>query len=132
MQLQEVRVETAVAVERRAPLTVAGEHDALRDHEVEEVVAHRVERRECAPVDSAQALDETPVGLESPRLVGRRYARQPVVVVVHAVVRGGQRVLAPGERALVGEEPVEFRLGVGRSAGLHREHSSGDDHPGRK
>ena len=55
-----------------------------------------------------------------PRLVGGRYAGQPVVVVVHAVVRGGERVLAPGERALVGEQPIEFRLGVDAQAGCTR------------
>ena len=120
VQLQEVGVEAAVAVERRAPLAVPRERDALRDHEVEQVVADRVERRQRAAVDPAQALDESAIGLEPARLVGGRHARQAVVVVVHAVVRGGQRVFAPGECALVREQAIELRLGVRGPGRLHR------------
>ena len=97
VELQEIGVEAAVAVERRAPLAVLRELDALRDHEVEEVVADGVEFRQRAAIDGVQPPEEFAVGFEVARLVRGQHRREAVVEVVHAVVRRRQRVFAPGQ-----------------------------------
>ena len=51
---EDVAVEPAVAVERHAPLPVSRQRHALGDHELEQVVAHLVSRRELAALDRAE------------------------------------------------------------------------------
>ena len=73
-------------------------------------------------VDRMQAREELPVGFREPRLVSRRQARQPVVVVVHAVGGRGERVFAPGECALVREQLLQ--VGAGIRQGLRQRRKS--------
>ena len=121
VQLKQVGVEAAVAVERSAPLAVLPELEALIHHEVEQVVADGIEIGERAPIDLPQSAQELAIGLEPPRLVGRGNRRQAVVEFMDAVVRRSERVFPPSEGALVGKQLPELRFCVACRGFLRRE-----------